>query len=96
VTRPEPGEITRVGDEVRAVRPITTAASGSARAPRTRVYFVRAGRSSVYFASDTEFFAEMAGSAPSLMALCCPFRGWVSTLGDGPQNPEQARHARLC
>ena len=54
------------------------------------------GRRVVYFAGDTELFAEMADLAPSLDVALLPVTGWGPTLGPGHMDPlHAARAARL-
>ncbi|HEY7830673.1 MAG TPA: MBL fold metallo-hydrolase [Solirubrobacteraceae bacterium] len=58
-------------------------------------YLVR-GSQVVYFAGDTELFAEMAHLSPSLDAALLPVTGWGPTLGPGHMDPlHAARAARL-
>jgi L-ascorbate metabolism protein UlaG (beta-lactamase superfamily) len=68
------------------------------RAPRVASlgYVVSGGRS-VYFAGDTELFAEMADLSRSpLDVALLPVAGWGSTLGPGHMDPlDAARAAQL-
>ncbi len=58
-------------------------------------YLVR-GNQVIYFAGDTELFAEMADLSPSLDAALLPVTGWGPTLGPGHMDPlHAARAARL-
>jgi L-ascorbate metabolism protein UlaG (beta-lactamase superfamily) len=54
-------------------------------------YVVR-GETSVYFAGDTDLYAEMSGLAPVDVALL-PVWGWGPTLGAGHLDPEAAARA---
>lgn len=58
--------------------------------------FPASGSRVVYFAGDTELFAEMADLSPSLDAALLPVTGWGPTLGPGHMDPlHAARAARL-
>jgi L-ascorbate metabolism protein UlaG (beta-lactamase superfamily) len=51
------------------------------------------GRQVVYFAGDTELFADMAGFAPSPDVALVPVAGWGPRLGRGHMNPSEAAQA---
>ena len=53
----------------------------------------RAGARAVYFAGDTELFAEMAEIAPRLDVALLPVGGWGPTLGPGHMDPLDAARA---
>lgn len=55
-------------------------------------YLVSAGRA-VYFAGDTELFAEMSNLAPSLDVALLPVAGWGPTLGPGHMDALDAARA---
>ncbi len=58
-------------------------------------YLVR-GRRAIYFAGDTELFAEMSNLSSELDVALLPVAGWGSKLGPGHMDPlEAARAARL-
>jgi L-ascorbate metabolism protein UlaG (beta-lactamase superfamily) len=59
---------------------------------QTLGYLVRGGRT-VYFAGDTELYAEMADLAPGLDVALLPVAGWGPTLGPGHMGPSDAAHA---
>jgi L-ascorbate metabolism protein UlaG (beta-lactamase superfamily) len=58
----------------------------------TPLGFVVRGRTSVYFAGDTDVFPGMADLAPIDAALL-PVAGWGPTLGPGHMDAEQAAEA---
>ena len=68
------------------------------RGPHSRVraaavgYVVRWSGMAVYFAGDTDLFAEMSDLAPVDVALL-PIWGWGSTLGEGHLDPGRAAEA---
>ena len=68
------------------------------RGPHSRVraaavgYVVRWSGVAVYFAGDTDLFAEMSDLAPVDVALL-PIWGWGSTLGEGHLDPGRAAEA---
>lgn len=55
--------------------------------------FLVRGRRNVYFAGDTDLFAEMADLAPGLDLALLPIWGWGPTLGPGHLDPERAAEA---
>jgi L-ascorbate metabolism protein UlaG (beta-lactamase superfamily) len=55
-------------------------------------YLVR-GRRVVYFAGDTELFAEMADLSPSPEIALLPIAGWGPRLGGGHMGPIEAAEA---
>jgi L-ascorbate metabolism protein UlaG (beta-lactamase superfamily) len=67
----------------------------SGRGPHTRLdvppigFIVRGGRSSIYFAGDTDLFPEMHELSGVDVALL-PIWGWGSTIGAGHLDPERA------
>jgi L-ascorbate metabolism protein UlaG (beta-lactamase superfamily) len=65
--------------------------------PRTATLgYVVSGGHTVYFAGDTELFAEMADLSRPLDVALLPVAGWGPTLGPGHMNPfDAARAARL-
>ena len=73
--------------------------SGS-RGPHSRVkaaaigFVVRAGTRSVYFAGDTDLFADMAAIGPVEVALV-PVWGWGPSLGERHLNPSTAADAAV-
>ena len=58
----------------------------------TPLGFVVRGRTSIYFAGDTDVFPEMADLAPVDAALL-PVAGWGPKLGPGHMDAEQAAQA---
>lgn len=54
--------------------------------------YVVGGRRAVYFAGDTEFFADMA-NLPALDVALLPVAGWGPTLGPGHMGPLDAARA---
>lgn len=56
-------------------------------------YLVSDRRLVVYFAGDTEFFAEMADFAPAPDVALLPVAGWGPTLGPGHMDPLDAARA---
>jgi L-ascorbate metabolism protein UlaG (beta-lactamase superfamily) len=55
--------------------------------------FVVAGSRRVYFAGDTDLFAEMADLAGKIDVALLPVWGWGRTLGPGHLDPERAAEA---
>lgn len=55
-------------------------------------YLIR-GKSTVYFAGDTDLFPEMHQYAPNLDVALMPVWGWGPTLGRGHMDPERAAEA---
>jgi L-ascorbate metabolism protein UlaG (beta-lactamase superfamily) len=65
------------------------------RGPRAEPlgYLMSSGRVVVYFAGDTELFAEMADFSPAPDVALLPVAGWGPTLGPGHMDPLQAAQA---
>lgn len=88
-----------VGDEL-AIGVLTVRAVPAVHDPVRRPFRLRAepmghlirGTRSVYFAGDTDFFAEMADLAPVDLALL-PIWGWGASLGQGHMDPLEAAEA---
>jgi L-ascorbate metabolism protein UlaG (beta-lactamase superfamily) len=58
--------------------------------------YLMSGGHAVYFAGDTELFADMANLPRSLDAALLPIAGWGPTLGPGHMDPlDAARAVRL-
>jgi L-ascorbate metabolism protein UlaG (beta-lactamase superfamily) len=57
------------------------------------VGYVVSGRSSVYFAGDTDLFDRMREIGPRLDAALLPVWGWGPTVGPGHLDPEGAARA---
>jgi L-ascorbate metabolism protein UlaG (beta-lactamase superfamily) len=58
--------------------------------------YIVSGRHAVYFAGDTELFAEMADFPRALDVALLPVAGWGPTLGPGHMDPlDAARAAQL-
>jgi L-ascorbate metabolism protein UlaG (beta-lactamase superfamily) len=57
------------------------------------VGFLVDGGRRVYFAGDTDFFAEMEGLGPRLDLALLPVWGWGPTLGEGHLDPAGAARA---
>jgi L-ascorbate metabolism protein UlaG (beta-lactamase superfamily) len=55
--------------------------------------YLVAGRHVVYFAGDTELFADMASFSPTPDVALLPVAGWGPKLGPGHMDPLQAAHA---
>lgn len=55
-------------------------------------YLLR-GRQQIYFAGDTDLFAEMEGLSDNLDVALLPVWGWGPTLGEGHLNPYRAAQA---
>ncbi len=93
VTGLSAGDVARVGEvEVCAVEAHHDGHRPGGPRAASLGYVVR-GRRAVYFAGDTEFFAEMADIAPSLDVALLPVAGWGPTLGPGHMGPEDAARA---
>ena len=89
------GETTRLGSvDVQTV----PARHSARRGPHTRItaravgYVLRSSGRTVYFAGDTDLFAEMAELAPVDVALL-PIWGWGPKLGPGHLDPRTAAEA---
>lgn len=102
VTEPAAGEAAKAGTLTKAWTLTVTAVQarhdghrmGGPRA-ETLGYLV-SGRHAVYFAGDTELFAEMANLPRSLDVALLPVAGWGPTLGPGHMGPlDAARAAEL-
>lgn len=93
VTELSPGEVVRVG----AIEVIAVEARHDGRRiggphAETLGYLVR-GQRTVYFAGDTEFFADMSNFSPSLDLALLPIAGWGPKLGPGHMDPREAARA---
>jgi L-ascorbate metabolism protein UlaG (beta-lactamase superfamily) len=55
--------------------------------------YLVAGGHTVYFAGDTELFADMSEISTSLDVALLPVAGWGPTLGPGHMDPLEAAHA---
>jgi L-ascorbate metabolism protein UlaG (beta-lactamase superfamily) len=87
------GEVTQVGAlAVTAVR-----AHHDGRRPggprAAALGYIVNGRHAVYFAGDTELFAEMADFSRALDVALLPVAGWGPTLGPGHMDPLAAARA---
>jgi L-ascorbate metabolism protein UlaG (beta-lactamase superfamily) len=89
-----PGESSQVGAvEVTAVEADHDGGSRRfAKSPRAIGFLVR-GRSSVYFAGDTDLFAGMGDLDPDLDLALLPIWGWGPSVGDGHLDPPSAARA---
>ena len=94
VTELAPGESHSAGN--------LTVAATPARHPGGRRLFARnpsavgflvQGRRRLYFAGDTDFFAEMAGLDPDLDLALLPIWGWGPNVGTGHLDPAAAARA---
>jgi L-ascorbate metabolism protein UlaG (beta-lactamase superfamily) len=84
-----PGEeATIAGVTVRATPAVHEVRRGGRSVPA--IGFTVAGK--IYFAGDSDLFAEMEALAPLDLALI-PVWGWGPTLGDGHMNPRRAAEA---
>lgn len=96
VTELSVGDVVRVGE----IEVVAVGARHDGRRPggphaETLGYLVR-GRRAVYFAGDTDFFADMSNFSPSLDLALLPIAGWGPKLGPGHMDPlDAARAARL-
>jgi L-ascorbate metabolism protein UlaG (beta-lactamase superfamily) len=93
VTELSLGEATRVG----ALRVGAVEARHDGRRPggpsaETLGYLI-SGRLTVYFAGDTELFADMSKISPSPDVALLPVAGWGPTLGPGHMDPLDAARA---
>jgi L-ascorbate metabolism protein UlaG (beta-lactamase superfamily) len=93
VTEMSAGDVVRVG----ALAVTAVEARHDGRRPggpraQTLGYLVN-GRRAIYFAGDTELFAEMSSLSPSLDVALLPVAGWGSTLGPGHMDPLDAARA---
>jgi len=89
----EVGETIRIGDlEVRAVPAEHEGSRGPFGASADAIGYLIAGSRSVYFAGDTELFAEMSELGPVDIALV-PIWGWGPGLGAGHLDPKGAAEA---
>ncbi len=89
-----------VGDEVQiggiAVRATPAEHGGGKAVPgrgRATVGYAIAGSTSLFFAGDTDLFAEMDGLVPALDVALVPIWGWGPTIGPGHLDPERAARA---
>jgi L-ascorbate metabolism protein UlaG (beta-lactamase superfamily) len=89
-----------VGDEVAvggvAVRATRAEHGGGKAVPgrgRATVGYALNGSASVFFAGDTDLFAEMKGLVPGLDLALLPIWGWGPTMGPGHLDPERAAEA---
>jgi L-ascorbate metabolism protein UlaG (beta-lactamase superfamily) len=89
VTELQPDETVEVGGLT--VRATSADHAGSRMRGRTgiAVGYLLEGSKRIYFAGDTDVFAEMADLGPVDVALL-PIWGWGPTLGPGHLNPESA------
>jgi L-ascorbate metabolism protein UlaG (beta-lactamase superfamily) len=89
-----PGETILVDEiEVTAVRADHDGHRGSWGAEIEPLgYVIRGGGRTVYFAGDTDLFAEMS-ELPSLDLALLPVWGWGPSVGKGHLNPETAARA---
>jgi L-ascorbate metabolism protein UlaG (beta-lactamase superfamily) len=55
--------------------------------------YLVSGQRTVYFAGDTELFADMFSMSPSLDVALLPVAGWGRTLGPGHMDPLDAARA---
>jgi L-ascorbate metabolism protein UlaG (beta-lactamase superfamily) len=93
VTELSVGEVVRVGAiEVVAVEARHNGRRIGGPHAETLGYLMR-GRRAVYFAGDTEFFADMANLSPSLDLALLPIAGWGPKLGPGHMDPRDAARA---
>jgi L-ascorbate metabolism protein UlaG (beta-lactamase superfamily) len=89
-----------VGDEVAvggvAVRATRAEHGGGKAVPgrgRATVGYALNGSASVFFAGDTDLFAEMEGLVPGLDLALLPIWGWGPTMGPGHLDPARAARA---
>lgn len=88
------GEETTVGAvTVRAVPARHQGRRWPAGAERAAVGFVIRGRSSVYFAGDTDLFPTMADLRSEIDVALLPVAGWGPSVGEGHLDPERAARA---
>jgi len=95
VTELRPGEDTELGG-VRITA--TPAEHGGKRIPvvghrSSAVGFLVSGSQTIYFAGDTDLFAEMDSLADRLDLALVPVWGWGTTLSVGHLDPERAARA---
>ncbi len=91
VTELSPGEEAQLG----SVRIIATAARHARRrwplgVEAEPLGFIASGSQGLYFAGDTDLFAEMSELAGSVDLALLPIAGWGPTLGPGHLDPERA------
>jgi L-ascorbate metabolism protein UlaG (beta-lactamase superfamily) len=87
------GEVAKVGTlAVTAVQARHDGRRPGGPRAATLGYIVR-GRRAVYFAGDTELFAEMADFPRALDVALLPVAGWGPTLGPGHMDPLAAARA---
>ena len=93
VTELAVGERTQVGGlSVTAVQARHDGRRAAGPRAQTLGYLISGART-VYFAGDTELFAEMAELAPRLDVALLPIGGWGPTLGPGHMDPLDAARA---
>jgi L-ascorbate metabolism protein UlaG (beta-lactamase superfamily) len=83
------------GLKVRAVHADHAGSRMPWNAPAETLGFVIEGSQSVYYAGDTDLFAEMAELHPSLDVALIPVWGWGPKLGPGHLDPERAASATV-
>ena len=83
-------EVEVAGVHVRAVRAVHDGRRIRWAAPSSGVGFVVGG---VYFAGDTEPYAEMASLAGTLDVALMPITGWGPKTGPGHMDPREAAEA---
>ncbi|MFZ1154334.1 MAG: MBL fold metallo-hydrolase [Solirubrobacteraceae bacterium] len=93
VTELSVGEVARVG--TLAVAAVEARHDGRRpRGPRAEsLGYLVSGQRAVYFAGDTELYADMSSLSPSLDVALLPVAGWGPTLGPGHMNPLDAARA---
>ncbi len=106
-TKPEVGDVTQVGMETeRSADDVAKAGTLTVTAVRARhdgrrlggphaepLGYLVSGGHTVYFAGDTELFAEMSNLPRPLDAALLPVAGWGPTLGAGHMGPLDAARA---
>jgi L-ascorbate metabolism protein UlaG (beta-lactamase superfamily) len=93
VTEVEAGDETPVGDVVVRTTRADHAGRPSPRRAALTVAFAVLGSRRVFFAGDTDVFAEMEGLVDDLDLALLPIWGWGAKIGPGHMDPERAAEA---
>jgi L-ascorbate metabolism protein UlaG (beta-lactamase superfamily) len=89
-----PGESARFGTLTVTATPALHPGGRRLFAPAPEaIGFLIQGRRRLYFAGDTDFFAEMAGLDPELDLALLPIWGWGPNVGAGHLDPAAAARA---
>lgn len=89
-----PGESSRVGSLTVTATPALHPGGGRRFARNAEaIGFLVQGRRHLYFAGDTDFFAEMEGLDPELDLALLPIWGWGPSIGAGHLDPAGAARA---